>query len=222
MALNIADLFEHAVDVAPDNPAVQVGDRVITYAELEADANKLAHFLQSHGIGPGDHVGVYAKNSIEHVIALIAILKIRAVAINVNYRYVAGELDYLFDNADLVALVHERVYAPLVAACAPKHEKLTPSSPCPDRWSPTTTRPLVLRRRALGRGARRPVRRARLRRAQPRRPPHHLHRRHDRLPQGRHVAPRGLLAGARRRHRLHHRRAAGGVRPVEEGHRGRG
>ncbi|MBM9458927.1 acyl-CoA synthetase [Nocardioides sp. zg-536] len=120
MALNIADLFEHAVDAVPEKPAVQVGDRVITFAELEAEANKLAHHLQSQGIGKGDHVGLYAKNSIEHVIALIAILKVRAVSINVNFRYVAGELEYLFDNADLVGLVHDRVYAPLVAEVAPK------------------------------------------------------------------------------------------------------
>ncbi|MGN6160226.1 MAG: acyl-CoA synthetase [Marmoricola sp.] len=120
MALNIADLFEHAVDAVPDKPAVQVWERVISFAELESDANRLAHFLQSRGIGPGDHVGLYSKNSIEHVIALLAILKVRAVAINVNYRYVQGELEYLFDNADLVGLVHDRVYAPLVAEVAPK------------------------------------------------------------------------------------------------------
>ena len=101
--MNIADLFEHAVDAAPDKPAVKVGERTITYAELESESNRLAHFLDSRGIGAGDHVGLYAKNSIEHVVALLAILKVRAVAINVNYRYVAGELDYIFDNADLVA-----------------------------------------------------------------------------------------------------------------------
>ncbi len=124
MALNIADLFEHAVDAVPGKPAVQVGDDAITFAELEAEANKLAHFLQARGIVPGDHVGLYAKNSIEHVIALIAILKVRAVAINVNYRYVTGELEYLFDNADLVGLVHDRVYAPLVAEVAPKFPQI--------------------------------------------------------------------------------------------------
>ncbi|GAB3859846.1 acyl-CoA synthetase [Nocardioides maradonensis] len=124
MALNIADLFEHAVDAVPEKPAVQVGDRVITFAELESESNRLAHFLASRGIGKGDHVGLYAKNSIEHVIALLAILKVRAVAINVNYRYVAGELEYLFDNADLVGLVHDRVYAPLVAEVAPRIEGL--------------------------------------------------------------------------------------------------
>lgn len=125
MALNIADLFEHAVDAAPDKPAVQVGDRVVSFAELESESNKLAHYLASRGIGAGDHVGIYAKNSVEHVVALLAIFKVRAVAINVNYRYVAGELAYLFDNADLVGLVHDEVYAPLVAEVAPKVEGLT-------------------------------------------------------------------------------------------------
>lgn len=124
MALNIADLFEHAVDAVPDRHAIQVDDRLVDYAELEAESNKLAHFLQSRGIGVGDHVGIHAKNSVEHVVALLAVFKVRAVAINVNYRYVAGELDYLFDNADLVALIHERPYAPLIAEVAGNHEKL--------------------------------------------------------------------------------------------------
>jgi acyl-CoA synthetase (AMP-forming)/AMP-acid ligase II len=124
VAHNIADLFEHAVDAAPDNAALKVGDRVVSYAELEADANRLAHYLQSQGVVPGDHVAIYAKNSIEHVVAMLAIVKIRAVMINVNYRYVEGELNYLFENADVVAVIHERSYAPLVAACWPKHEKL--------------------------------------------------------------------------------------------------
>ena len=136
MALNIADLFEHAVDVAPENPAVQVGDDAITFAALEAEANKLAHYLQSRGISPGDHVGLYAKNSIEHVIALIAILKVRAVAINVNYRYVTAELEYLFNNADLVGLVHDRVYAPLIAEVAPKFPNLTTYVAVPNPLEP--------------------------------------------------------------------------------------
>ncbi len=136
MALNIADLFEHAVDAVPEKPAVQVGDRVITFAELEAEANKLGHFLADEGIGAGDHVGLYAKNSIEHVIGLLAILKVRAVAINVNYRYVAGELDYIFDNADLKGLVLDRVYTDLVAQVAPKHEQLRTFVVLPDPLEP--------------------------------------------------------------------------------------
>lgn len=136
MAINIADLFEHAVDAAPQNPAVKVGDRTATYADLEAESNRLAHYLQSQGVGPGDHVAIYAKNSIEHVVAVLATVKIRAVTINVNYRYVEGELNYLFDNADVVAVVFERSYAPLLATVAPNHEKLTTFVAIPDALEP--------------------------------------------------------------------------------------
>ena len=136
MAVNIADLFEHAVDAAPDNPAVKVGDRVATYADLERDSNKLAHYLAAQGVKAGDHVALYAKNSVEHVIGLLATLKLRAVTINVNYRYVEAELDYLFDNADVVALLFERTYADLVAKCAPKHAKLVTLVSLPDVTDP--------------------------------------------------------------------------------------
>ncbi|MCX6396026.1 MAG: acyl-CoA synthetase [Propionibacteriales bacterium] len=136
MALNIADLFEHAVDAAPDKPAVKVGDRTVTFAELETESNKLAHYLQSEGVKAGDHVAVYAKNSIEHVIGVLAIVKIRAVNINVNYRYVEGELNYLFENADVVALIVERTYAPLVAKTFPNHPKLQTVVVVPDVIEP--------------------------------------------------------------------------------------
>ncbi|WP_205472400.1 acyl-CoA synthetase [Nocardioides sp. SYSU D00038] len=136
MALNIADLFEHAVDAVPENPALKVGDRTVTYAELEADANRLAHYLAGQGVSAGDHVAIYAKNSVEHVVAVLAVVKIRAVTINVNYRYVEGELNYLFDNADVVAVIHERTYAPLVAATFPKHEKLRLAVVVPDALEP--------------------------------------------------------------------------------------
>ena len=74
-------------------------------------------------------------------------MKIRAATINVNYRYVEGELDYLFENADVVALLFERTYADLVAKCAPKHAQAADrSSPCPT--SPIPTTPTTSRRSA--------------------------------------------------------------------------
>jgi 3-oxocholest-4-en-26-oate---CoA ligase len=136
VALNIADLFEHAVDAAPDNPALKVGDRIATYADLERDSNRLAHFLASRGVKPGDHVAIYSKNSVEHVVAVLATVKLRATTINVNYRYVEGELDYLFENADVVALLFERTYADLVARCAPKHPLLQTFVALPDVTDP--------------------------------------------------------------------------------------
>jgi 3-oxocholest-4-en-26-oate---CoA ligase len=124
MALNIADLFEHAVDLVPDRVALICGETRLTYAELESNANRLAHHLREHGVTKGSHVGVQCQNSVEAVQAILAAYKLRAVAINVNYRYVENELRYLFDNADLVALVHDRRYTDRVARVLPDTPKL--------------------------------------------------------------------------------------------------
>jgi 3-oxocholest-4-en-26-oate---CoA ligase len=115
MAYNIADLFEHAVDAVPDRTALILGAESRTFAELEAEANRFAAHLAAQGVGAGDHVGSYGFNSIGWVIAMVGAFKRRAVPINVNYRYVEDELAYLFDNADLCAVVIDREFAPRVA-----------------------------------------------------------------------------------------------------------
>ena len=120
MALNIADLFEHAADAVPERMAIACGDDEITYRALEARSNQLAHYLAAAGVGPGDHVGVYGRNSVELVTAFLASYKLRAIAVNVNYRYVENELRYLFTEAELVALVHDRQFSGRVAALLPE------------------------------------------------------------------------------------------------------
>jgi acyl-CoA synthetase (AMP-forming)/AMP-acid ligase II len=119
MECNLANLFEAAVDAYPDREYLVANGTRRTYAEMEARANQLAHHLAAHGIGPGDHVGIYAYNSVEWVETAWAVFKLRAVWINVNYRYVKDELRYLLTNADLKALVHQREFSPLVAALLP-------------------------------------------------------------------------------------------------------
>ncbi len=124
MQWNIADLIERVADLAPDREALVAGSARLTYAAYDARANRLAHHLLAEGIGPGDHVGIYAYNSAEYMEAMLAAYKIRAVPININYRYVEDELRYLFDNADLVALVHQRQFAPRIAAVRGEMPKL--------------------------------------------------------------------------------------------------
>ncbi|WP_330234256.1 acyl-CoA synthetase [Nocardia sp. NBC_00508] len=116
MSHNIADLVEHAIDLMPDRVALADDGREVTYAQLEERANKLAHYLQEQGVQPGEKVGIYSRNTIEAVEAMVAIFKARAVMINVNFRYVENELQYIFDNSDMVALIHERRYSDKVAA----------------------------------------------------------------------------------------------------------
>jgi acyl-CoA synthetase (AMP-forming)/AMP-acid ligase II len=116
MAMNIADLFEYAADAFPVRVAVICGESQVTYREMEQRANRLAHHLAGIGVRPGDHAGLYARNSIEAAETLIAVCKLRAVPVNINYRYVENELHYLLADSDLVALVHDRQDTPRVNA----------------------------------------------------------------------------------------------------------
>lgn len=120
MALNIADLAEHAIDAVPDRVALICGDEQLTYGQLEERANRLAHYLIDHGVQKDDKVGLYCRNRIEIVIGMLGIVKAGAILVNVNFRYVEGELKYLFDNSDMVALIHERRYADRVANVLPE------------------------------------------------------------------------------------------------------
>jgi acyl-CoA synthetase (AMP-forming)/AMP-acid ligase II len=121
---NFADLFELTADKVPDRTAVVDRRRRVTYAELEARANRIAHALSSAGVQPGQHVGILATNCVEWVETMFAVYKIRASVVNVNFRYVEEELRYLLDNSDTVALVYQREYAPLIAAARDAQPKL--------------------------------------------------------------------------------------------------
>ncbi len=118
MAMNLADLFEHAADAFADRLAVACGERALTYRELDERTSRLAHHLAAIGVQPGDHVGLYAGNSIEALETLLAVCKLRAVPVNINYRFVEAELRYMFGDSDLVALVHQRQFGPRVTAMA--------------------------------------------------------------------------------------------------------
>lgn len=114
METNLATIYESLARAIPDSTAVVCGDRRLTYRELDQRANRLASWWRAQGIGPDDHIGLLLYNSAEFLEAMLAALKLRAVPINVNYRYVAHELEYLFDNADLVGLVYQGELAPEV------------------------------------------------------------------------------------------------------------
>jgi acyl-CoA synthetase (AMP-forming)/AMP-acid ligase II len=119
MAFNIADLFEHAVDYFPDRLAVACGDDEATYAQLEEQANRLAHHLAGQGVTTGSHVGMCTRNRLQAIVTMLAVYKLRAALINVNFRYTASEMRYVLDNADVVALVHERMFSDRVEQALP-------------------------------------------------------------------------------------------------------
>src|SRR5918995_2541497 len=120
MQYNLADLWERVVDTVPERGSLVCGDRRLTYAEADERANRLAHHLAAQGVRRGDHVALYLYNGTEYLEGMLAAFKLRAVPVNVNYRYVEEELRYLLDDADAKAVVFHREFAPKLAAVLPQ------------------------------------------------------------------------------------------------------
>ena len=117
MEFNLADLFEAVVDTVPDAEALVCGRpdgaaRRATYAELDARANQVAHLLDRLGVGRDDHVGLHLRNGHEFIEIMLACYKLRAVPVNVNYRYVAEELAHLVADAGLRVVFTEEELSP--------------------------------------------------------------------------------------------------------------
>jgi acyl-CoA synthetase (AMP-forming)/AMP-acid ligase II len=113
---NLSELFEQVVAKVPDAEALVTSHRRLTYSQLDERATRLANALRELGIGESDKVGLHLQNGTEYIEGMLAAFKLRAIPVNINYRYVERELEHLYNLTDLKALVVHRQYAPLVAA----------------------------------------------------------------------------------------------------------
>ena len=143
MDFNLADLVESVADVHPQRTALVCAGVRRSYAELEERANRVAHALLAAGLPEQGHVGIQMLNGCDYAELLLGTLKARLVPVNVNYRYVQEELRYLYNDADLVALVVAGEFADRAAAVAPEVPTLrqvfvvddgTPTGPLPASW----------------------------------------------------------------------------------------
>ncbi len=94
----------------PDAPAVADGRRRLSYADLDREANQLAHALVERGVGPGDRVAVMLPNRAEFIVALAALPRVGATIVQVGYRLKGNEIAYIFENARPVALLHDAAF----------------------------------------------------------------------------------------------------------------
>lgn len=124
---NLATLFETVAQAVPQRIAMVCGEQSLSYRELDQRATRLASALQQRGIVRGSHVGIQLLNSGAYVEAFLACCKIGAAPININYRYVADELVYLFRTMALDALI---VGSEFSDAVQPVLEQLPPLKVC--------------------------------------------------------------------------------------------
>lgn len=98
-------LFEAQARRSPDAVAVRLDDQTLTYAELNARANRLAHHLRSLGTGKGDLVGVWMERGPDMVVALLGILKAGAAYVPLDPAFPKDRIDYMMEDASLRVVV---------------------------------------------------------------------------------------------------------------------
>ncbi len=121
---NFADLFDVVAAAVPERAVVVCVDGTLTYAELARRSSALAGYLAANGIRRGDNVGLQLSNGPAYLEGFLAACRIGAVPFNVNYRYVRGELKYLYDNSDVAALLFNSELADSVLPVAAEVESL--------------------------------------------------------------------------------------------------
>ena len=100
-----ATYWEAVADAVPEGLALVHGETRRTWAEFDDRAARLAGALRDLGLSAGSKVAFFLYNSNEYLELAYATFKLRAVHVNVNYRYVEEELAYLLDNSDAEVLV---------------------------------------------------------------------------------------------------------------------
>ena len=98
-------LLEHWARVQPDAVAVTDGSLTLTWRELNAEANRLAQLLADCGVGSGDAVALRLRNSSRWVVLLLALSKLQATVLGVNWRLVPEEVNFMLSNAGAKLLV---------------------------------------------------------------------------------------------------------------------
>ena len=118
MELHLASIWEAIADAVPENVALIHGDRRRSWGEFDERAARLAGALRSLGLGEGSKIALDLYNCSEYLEAFFATVKINAVHVNVNYRYLEDELRQLLADADVEVVIAHRTLADRVRAVA--------------------------------------------------------------------------------------------------------
>jgi amino acid adenylation domain-containing protein len=89
----------------PDAMAVAMGNEHKTYLQLDAAANRLAHFLIGAGVTRGDRVGIFLERSVEMLVSLLAVMKAGATYVPLDPAFPADRLRFMAEDAELAAVV---------------------------------------------------------------------------------------------------------------------
>ena len=121
---NFADIWESIAAAIPARAALIRGAAEVPWSDFDRKANALARRLVDLGLQRQSKVAAYLYNGPEYLETYYAAFKAGLAPVNTNYRYVADELIYLFDNADAEAVVFGASFAETVDAIRGKLPKV--------------------------------------------------------------------------------------------------
>ena len=101
------EIFERQSDATPANAALECGDRVLSYAVLDAQANRMARYFRSHGIGRGSFVGIALDRSEWPIVTILAVLKAGAAYVPIEPSLPNDRMRYICEAAGLDVIVTE-------------------------------------------------------------------------------------------------------------------
>jgi acyl-CoA synthetase (AMP-forming)/AMP-acid ligase II len=109
--MNATEALRRAARRWPEREALCAGTERVTFGELDARVNRLAHHLARSGIASGDRVATYLPNSIAHVVAQQAILRLGAVWVGINRRLAPPEVAFMLEHAGVRIVPRGRTMA---------------------------------------------------------------------------------------------------------------
>ncbi|MEY2432194.1 MAG: 3-oxocholest-4-en-26-oate---CoA ligase [Acidimicrobiaceae bacterium] len=138
MEFNLAQVHEAIAAAIPERECIVFRDRRLSWRDVTERTRRLANVLSSSGLGARpegreglggheshqDHLAIYCYNGNEYLESMIGAFKARVAPVNVNYRYVAEELQYLLDNSGAKAIVFHSQFAPTLAEVLPELPQL--------------------------------------------------------------------------------------------------
>ena len=108
----VHQLFEEQVKKTPDEVAVLFEQEQLTYQELNSQANKLAHYLQSMGVSPDVLVGICLQRSVEMVVGVLGILKAGGAYVPIDPAYPIDRIAYMLENSQASVLLTQKNLLP--------------------------------------------------------------------------------------------------------------
>ncbi len=137
--VTLASLFERQVAATPDHVALALGDRTLTYAEVDARANQLAWHLRERGVGRDVPVGVFAERSFEMMVAIYAVTKAGGAYVPLDPEHPSDRVRYMAEDAGLGLVLTQGHLAPQLPGCSAERIVLDDTHP---EWSGQPTAPL--------------------------------------------------------------------------------